>query len=162
LIGCLSSWMYDKFGGKKSKLKIVIVAVALIIGVALGQVAGYSADFIAGFYEAGGGTTEECVQYLEYIWQDMFFLDQEESLRLEYRNAVEAMTPEELENVELMTEDEFVETYLDPEMDTLRMELREEFIRNCALGLFYGLLGCLGLFVKIHGQNKRRQVRNVK
>lgn len=89
-------------------------------------------------------------------------MDQEESLRLEYQAAVEALTPEELEGAEIMTEEEFIETYHDPELDTLRMELREEFIRNCALGLFYGLLGCLGLFMQIHSQNKRRMVHNVK
>lgn len=68
LIGYLSSWMYDKFGGRKSKLKIVIVAVALVIGVVLGQVSGYTADFAIGFYENGGGTAAECVEYVGYIW----------------------------------------------------------------------------------------------
>lgn len=164
LIGWLSGWMYDKFGGKKSKLKILIVAVAVVIGVVLGQVGGYSLNFAKGFYENGGGTPGECVEYVSFIWEDMFLRDQEESLRLEYRSILEetAPSPDEIANGEIMTEAEFVETYYSAEMDELRLELREEFVRNCALGLFYGLLGCIGLFMKIHGQNKRRKIVNVK
>lgn len=164
LIGWLSSWMYDKFGGKKSKLKVLIVAVAVIIGVFLGQAGGYSLDFAKGFYENGGGTPAECVEYVSYIWEDLFLRDQEESLRLEYREILEELAPtlDEIASGEIMTEAEFVETYYNAEMDTLRLELREEFVRNCALGLFYSLLGCIGLFMKLHRQNKRRKIVNVK
>lgn len=161
LIGYLSSWMYDKFGGKKSKLKILIVAIAVIIGVVLGQIGGYSAQFAKEYQDYNGGM-DGCVEYVGYLWRSMVLGNQEETLRAEYQTALESLTPEELEGAELMTEDEFVETYYDSEWDEMQADLQEELVRNCALGLFYGLLGCLGLFMQLHRQNKRRSVRSMK
>jgi len=158
LIAWLSSGFYDKFGGRRGGLKLVIVAVALVVGILLGQIVGYTLEFAQlyakeGLAESGKSRGE----FVQQTWEYYLLYDQETALRLEYEREIAKLPPEERTGEEVMTAEEFIENYYDTEVDELREELRDDFKTNGLMGLFYGLLGTIGLFVRMYRENKQRK-----
>lgn len=163
LTGYLASKLYDKCGGKRSKWKMVVVAVMLVLGILLGQAAGYTVMFSRWYSE--GGFTEADYPYVDYVvecWEEYLLLDQRTALEVQYDRRMEGVSQAEIDSGLYMTKEEFVETYYDTQLDTYRAEMRDEFGRNLLLGMFYGLLGCLGVFLNIHRQSRRRKVQEMK
>jgi len=162
LIALFSSKLYDKFGGKKSKWKIAIVAVMLVLGVLLGQMAGYTMMFSGWYDESGYAEEYSRVNYVAECWETYLLLDQETALGRQYDRLMADVPEAELESGLHMSRELFIRTYYDNEVDTYRAEMQDEFNRNLMLGLFYGLLGCTGELLRVHRQTRSRRLRDVK
>lgn len=164
LVGLLIGWLvnkfYTRFGGKRSKLVAPILIVAILFSVVLGQVGGYTLMFARQFDEksaADYGFTRW--SFVQSFWEQYLLYDQETMLTLEYERALEAL-PEE-ERVDLMTVEEFIDTYYDAEINEIRNGLRQEFGKNLMLGLFYSLLGSLATVYTAHWHSKRKRVKSL-
>ncbi|MBQ8506866.1 MAG: hypothetical protein IJ466_05500 [Clostridia bacterium] len=161
LIGWLANLFYDKFGGRRSGLKVPVLIFAVIIGILLGQIGGYTLLFAKQYDEYGMADYDYTRQgYVQMLWEQYLIYDQETALTLEYERAV-ADLPEE-ERVNLMTVEEFIDTYYDTELDELRTDMRAEFMKNMLLGLFFAALGCVRLLMNTHQANRRKKVKALK
>lgn len=170
VIGALANFFYGKFGGKRSGARIVIVLLALVIGVGLGQAGGYTLEFSKTYDETVelAKSHEEIDaedpgmsrgEFVRMAWEQYLLYDQEKALGLEYDRALAKLAPEE--RVDLLTREEFVDLYYAAEVDEMRTQLRGAFLKDCGVGLFFGLLGCLGVFQRVYHENKRRKVKEL-
>lgn len=163
LAAMLSSRLYDKFGGRHSRTKIVIVAALMVLCVLIGQAAGYTMMF-SSWYDEFGYTAEEYsrVNYVIECWETYLLLDQETALGRQYDRLMADISDAERESGLHMSRELFIHTYYDNEVDTYRMEMREGFGRNLLLGLWFGALGCLPELMRLYRQTKRYRLRDVK
>lgn len=159
LIGYLSNFFYGKLGGRNSRIRVLIVAIALILGVLLGQAAGITVMFYQSYNEAGGqealGFTP--AQYVEVSWDQYLFADQTETLTRVHEMFVENF-PEE----DILDKETFIEINWDDDYDHIRDEGFREFMINLGMGLFFGVLGCWGLFAQLNKETRRRSVKKLK
>lgn len=163
LSGFLVSVLYDKFGGKRSKWKLPVVAVMLVLSILLGQIAGYTLLFNQGYDEAGLTEADYSRKnYIVELWEEYLLYDQETALSIQYERLTADLSEEALNSGLYMTEDDFIETYYNTALDTQRAEMREEFQRNFLMGLFYAVLATVGIFYKIYLNGKRRKVYELK
>lgn len=162
LIGFLSNWFYGKFGGKNNKLRVVVVILALIIGVGVGQVAGYTLLF-AREYGTNGGFEETSLTIEQYIlncWDIYLISDEEVMLGNQYDRVVSNI-PEEEQGM-LYSREEFIQMNADSTYASLHQEALNEFLSNIGLGILFGVLGCLGVFAQLFKETQRRRVKALK
>lgn len=159
LIGYLSNFFYGKLGGKNSKARVVIVVIALILGVLLGQAAGVTAMFLEGYDKAGGqealGFTS--AQYVEVSWDQYLFADQTQTL-----TRIHEMFVENFPDQDILDKETFIEINWDDDYDDIRADGIREFMINLGMGLFFGVLGCWGLFAQLNKETRRRSVKKLK
>lgn len=159
-IGALANFFYGKLGGKRSSARIAIVLVALVLGIALGQAAGYTLQFAQSYNEVGAaGSDMGRGEFVQIFWEQYLLYDQGTALGLQYDRALAELAPEE--RVDVMTREEFVEAYYDAEVDELRSEMRSAFAKDYGVGLVFGLMGTVGMFAQVYGENKRRKVKEL-
>ncbi len=162
LIGFLANFFYGKFGGRQGRARLAIVAVALILGVLLGQASGVTGTILQSYHDKGGfeavGLTRS--QFVRCCWEQMFLPNQSESLGRMYDRMMENLPAEE-QNL-LATRDEFIQSAWDAGYDTYQMELRAELLSNLGMGVGLGLLGCLSLFSKLKQETRRKTIRKLK
>ena len=162
LIGFLSKWMYSKFGGKRGALRAVIVALAMVFGVVLGQVGGTTARFARNYDTTGGldhsGMT--CVQYVQCRWDRYIFADQSRVLGNVYDRLVSNLPDAESED--LIDREEYISMFSSDSYAADRAELLREFAAEMGMGIFFGLLGCAGLFAQLFHGKRMRTVRILK
>lgn len=162
LVGFLSSLLCEKFGGRKSRVQAAVVAIAMVFGVMLGLAGGISAVFMQGYGENGGeealGLTR--LQYLQTSWELYTQENQEIALGNRYDRMCTNISWKE--RVEAVSREEYIQTNLNPEYANLHSEAVREFWIDFSMGLFFGALGCLGLFVRVWKTHKRHIVRKLK
>ena len=162
LIGFLSNWFYGKFGGKNNKLRVVVVILALIIGVGVGQVAGYTLMFVREYGTSGGfeETNVTLEQYILNNWDLYLISDEAVMLGNQYDRAVSNIPEDERGN--LYTREEFIQVNSDPLYTSQHQALVNEFLGNIGLGILFGVLGCLGVFAQLFKETQRRRVKALK
>ena len=162
VIGFLSNWFYGKFGGKNSGVRVVVVFVALIIGIGLGQAVGYSMLFADEYGSQGGfdelGVTVE--QYVAICWDMYWQPDENVTLGNVYDRMMSNVPEEELDLY--VSREEFIEMLSDPQYDSNHRGAQRELISNLAMGIFFGILGCAGMFKQMFSHTRRRKVKALK
>lgn len=162
LIGFLSNWMYDKLGGKNCRLRVVVVLLALVFGVTLGQAAGNTAAFYQTFQENGGQETIGMtgVQYVQCCWESWLLSDQSEMLGNMYERIVSNIPEEDRDD--LVDREEYIRRAWADDYETYRLDGQREFAANLGMGIFFGVLGCANLFVQLFKGARRRSVKPLK
>lgn len=162
LIGFLSNWLYGKFGGRAGALRVVVVTIALVFGVTLGQAVGATALFAHNYEKIGGldnvGVT--CTQYVQCCWDRYIFADQSRTLGNVYDRMVSNI-PEE-ERGHLISREDYIREISSESYADDRAELLRESAENLGMGMFFGLLGCAGLFAQLSQRKRMRIVRMLK
>lgn len=156
LIGLFSDFFYRKLGGRQGRARVAIVLFMVILGVAMGQVGGYTLIFMEQYDGSHGLTLAED---LRFCWEELVLYDQETALGIEYDRALAELNPSDMEDI--MTREEFIETYYDAEIEATRSEILGEFWRNSAVSLLFAMLACLGLFARLRDPD-RRYIRELK
>lgn len=162
LIGYLSNFFYGKLGGRNGRARVAIVVAALIVGVLLGQIGGVSAMFRQSFDDEGGyeaiGLTRS--QFVQSCWDQYLCADQSVMLGRMYDRMI-SNVPED-DWGQYISRDEFVQTAWDSGYADNQTAAIKEFGVNLAMGLLFGVLGCLGLFSQLRKETRRRTVRQLK
>ena len=162
LIGFLSNWMYGKLGGKRGGLRAAIVVLAMVFGVMLGQVGGTTALFVRNYETAGGlenfGMTS--VQYVQCSWDRYIFADQSRVLGNIYDRIVSNIPDTESGN--LIDREEYIRMFSADSYADDRAGLLRDFASELGMGVFFGLLGCAGLFAQLFHGTRMRTVRILK
>lgn len=161
LIGYLSNFFYGKLGGKNSKARVVIVVIAVLLGVGLGQIAGNTALFVQSYQEAGGreNTAMTAPQFVMDCWNTYLCADQTVALERAYNMIVE--TEPSLKEQGL-TREAFIQMNLSDSYDDLHDDAVREFASNLCIGVLFGILGCIGLFAQLHKNTEKRAVKALK
>ncbi len=173
LIGLLSNFFYGRLGGRKGRARVVIVVAALLIGALLGQIGGVTARFNWSFEEGGGQFTWPMdgedgfltvrltrSQYLKTCWDRYFCRDQTAMLSNEYDRLAAGNPDSGFDRT--VTREAFIQRAWDAGYeDNFRAGARE-FGANLAMGVFFGLLGCPGLFGQLRDGKRRRTVKMLK
>lgn len=156
--GSIASKLYDLLGGKKTKWKMLIVAVALVMAVLLGQVTGYSVGF-AQVYDAFGYTADEisCMDYVEECWEMYLICDQETALSRQYDRRL-GDVPEAMR----ISREDYIRMNYMQEKDEIREIFRAQFMANLRMGLLLGMLGCLGVFWQMYRKNQGAGMRRLR
>ncbi len=161
LIGFLSNLLYGKFGGKNCRLRIAVVVLVVLIGVAAGQVGGYPIDFIAAYGSAGGyeitGLTR--TQFVQTQWDWILLTNSAEVLGRQMTRQIENI-PEDARSSLIWRE--YIDRTLSDEFLSTLSDARAEFWTNAAMGAFFGLLGCGSVFAQLFKQTRKRTVRILK
>ena len=154
LLGRISSELYDRFGGKRSKWKLLAVAIALLLGVTLGQVAGYTVMFGQWYDEIDHiPGAQGRASYIVDCWEFMIY-DQETALGRQYdRNMADIP-----EAMRISREDHIRMNYM-RENDIYREEALHEFAVNYRIGMLLGLLGCVPVFMEIFGSGRAKKLK---
>ena len=162
LIGFLSNLLYGKFGGKNCRLRIAVVVLVVLIGVAAGQVGGYTIDFMRSYGSAGGyeitGLTR--TQFVQTQWDWILLTNSAEVLGRQYDRQIENI-PEDARS-SLISREEYIDRTLSDEFLSTLSDARAEFWTNAAMGAFFGLLGCCSVFAQLFKQTRKRTVRILK
>ena len=155
-ISMLADFFYGKFHGRRGAVRIIVVALAVLRGISLGQVGGYTLSFAKDYDALGGEETLQvtCAEFVRCCWEECLLYDQNTALGIEYDRQVANLSAAELENC--MTREEFIETYFNPEIETVRRDMRAEFGKTYLLGLFMGALGFLGSIRRLQSKSRRR------
>ena len=155
LIGFLSNLLYGKFGGKNCRLRIAVVVLAVLIGVAAGQVGGYTIDFTRSYGSTGGyeitGLTRS--QFVQTQWDWILLTDSAEVLGRQYDRQLENI-PEDARD-SLVSREEYIDRTLSDEFISTLSDARAEFWTNAAMGAFFGLLGCGSVFAQLFKQTRK-------
>ena len=159
ITGMLANFFYGKFGGKRGIVRIPIVLLALVLGAGLGQVGGYTLNFVQEYGKMEDNSGASRAEFVRYCWEEYLLYDQETVLGIEYDREVAKLDPAEMEDV--MTREEFIRYYYNAEIQAARLEMRDAFAKDYMQNLVFALLGCVGLFAKIHWQEGRRRVREL-
>ena len=154
-ISMLADYFYGRFNGRRGAVRIIIVALAVILGISLGQVGGYTLSFARDYDEVGGKEALQvtCAEYVRFCWEEFLLYDQNTVLGIEYDRLVADLSEDELEDC--MTREEFIETYYSSEVENARRDMRAEFGKNYLLGLFMGALGFLSSIGRLRSKNRR-------
>ena len=160
LIGWLANFGYGLLHGKKSRARIAVILVALVIGIGVGQAAGYTLQFMEEYENASGDADVSMGYYLRYMWENFVLYDQETALGIEYDRTIAELTPAEMENI--YTREEYIALYHDDQIEALRGELLREMAQNALVGLFFGLWGCYSLFRDIARDTRKSRVLRLK
>lgn len=155
-ISMLADYFYGKLHGRRGAVRIIVVALAVILGISLGQVGGYTLSFARDYDDFGGQAVIRTsrAEFVRYCWEEYLLYDQNTVLGIEYDRLVADLSEAELEDC--MTREEFIEAYYDPEIESARREMRAEFGKNYMLGLFMGALGFLGSVRRLQSKSRRR------
>ena len=162
IIGWLSNWLYGKFGGKSGGLRVAVVVAAVVIGVTLGQAAGTTALF-AHTYEKNGGLEGVGVtraQYVQCSWDRYIFADQNRVLGNVYDRTVSNIPESERES--LVSREKYIQSLRSDQYAEERAELLRESATELGMGMFFGLLGCAGMFAQLFQEKRTRTVRRLK
>lgn len=157
LMGALSSMLYTKLGGKRSKISIVIVALAVVLGLLLGQVGGYTLTVLKEYDDSVELSKTEIVQT---FW-DYMLLDQNEALGKQYDRIVAGLPEEQRDSEEIYSRDEFIQMNRSQEDDEIYAKMRKEFVTDSLLGLLFCVLGCFGVFRTMYHATRRRKVKEL-
>lgn len=162
LVGFLTNLLYGKFGGKSGRLRTVVVAAALILGVLAGQVGGITAVFSQNFDENGGadavGLTR--MQYIQLSWQLYTVGDQTRTLGDMYDRMCQNVSWRE--RTDVVSREAFIQANLDADYADTHAQALQEFWIDLSMGLFFGALGCLSLFTQMRRSIGRCVVRKLK
>lgn len=136
----LAGWMYEKFGGKPGVMQFVAMLAALIIGVTVGLIGGYSLDFLKDYEADDPGMSR--FDYVCVLWEQNALCDQETSLGKVYDREVADLSP--IQRGFVVSRDEFIKQHYTAQWDENIQTFRGNFIKNWLMGLGFGLLGCFG------------------
>lgn len=156
LIGFLADLGYRKFGGRNSKARLAVVLVMVLIGVMAGTVGGYALSFTQQYNELGDDKNGFTYSgFMTYCAEYFILYDQETAISREYDRLI---ADYDGDIGDIITLEEFTKEYYDPDIDDIRAELLGEMYRNLALGALFGILGSIGIFIKVHGETKRSKL----
>lgn len=157
--GALASFLYTKFGGKSGVLHVISVLLAIVIGISVGVAGGYTLIMLKE-YASLDDPQVSAVQAVRMMWEKYVLYDQTTMLGMEYDR--ELATIPETQRLFVMSKDEFVARYYDASLDREREEIRDEIRQNWLMGMFYGLLGGVGVLISLGGQkNKAKRAESV-
>lgn len=138
--GYLTERLYRKMGGKNGWKKFVVLAVALVFSVVLGQTASFAYQVYTeypdtSFAEDGVSAVEFTTQFVQATLLDRTV----EYIGWQYDVAYENLPMIERANV--IPRDEFIRELNTQEMQDEAREIRNDFIKDVGMGLLYSLLG---------------------
>lgn len=159
-ISMLADFFYGKLHGRRGAVRLIIVALAVVLSISLGQAVGYTLSFAREYDKIGGEAAVggTCAEYVRYCWEEYLLYDQNTVLGIEYDRQVANLSEAEL--ADCMTRDEFIETYYSLDVENYRLDMRAGFRKNYMLAMFMGLLGFLCSIRRLL-RGKRRHVRRL-
>ena len=152
LIGFLTTWLYKKFGGRQGWMQVIAVLAAVVIGVSVGIVGGYTLEFSKLYDDPDVNTEMTRTEYIQTAWEKLVIYDQKTYLGIEYDRFVATLGDASF----LPGRDQYVAWAYDTELDVYRGELRSEMLKNWLMGLGFSFLGCLGIVVGTVQQARER------
>ena len=158
LIAIFVNFGYGLFRGRNSKARTVVVLTMVIVGVLLGQVAGHSAILLEDYY---GHSEVSAPEYLIDIAKRLV-TDQTTTLTEEYEILYKTLSEEEIASGDFYSLEEFIEIYYDVEYDEDLQDIRTMILKDCFVGLLFGVLGSIGVLRKSMDESKGHHVRELK